>query len=66
MITNRLTSRWTVEKAQVITGFLDELQESLWANYKEELMEYYCCQEHEQEQDNERQLTMEFDDEIPF
>ena len=65
MITNRLTSRWTAQQAQLIAEFLDELQEALWENYNEELMELYRWKEHEQEQSSEEQISID-DDELPF
>ena len=66
MITDQLTARWTTQQAQFIAEFLDELQEALWANYGEELMEFYRWKEHEEEKNNEEPLSMDFDDELPF
>lgn len=66
MITDRLTARWTVQQAQFIAEFLDELQEALWANYNEELTEFYRWKENEEEKNNEEQIAMEFEDELPF
>ena len=66
MITNRLTSRWTAQQAQLIAEFLDELQEALWENYNEELTELYRWKEHELDENSEEEKISMDDDDLPF
>lgn len=62
------TTRWTTQEAYIIVEFLDELRETIWANYEGELLDLYRLEarNQEQEQTEEASSQMMFDDVIPF
>ena len=68
MTMTTVTTRWTTQEAYIIVEFLDELREAIWAQYEEELLDWYGLEAHRQEQEpvEEGSSRMDFDDAIPF
>lgn len=59
---SQLTTHWTPEDAHTILTLLDELRDTLWATYGNDIIEY--CHQH-LEKDNDTFADID-DDKIPF
>ena len=59
----KIPTYWTVEQADSIYQFLDELKAVLWQTYGGELQDMYA-ETHQTQIENEQ--GNEFDDEFPF
>lgn len=61
----QLATHWEPDEALAMIQFLDQLKEMLWSAYGEEIVrQEYANQEHQKP--HEDQLTLDFDDQIPF
>jgi hypothetical protein len=60
-----MITHWEADEALSVIEFLDELKELLWLTYGEEIIrqEYVDPKHH---QHTEEQLSLDFDDPIPF
>lgn len=63
-----ITTGWTRQEAYIIVEFLDELREAIWAQYEEELLDWYGLEAQRQEREpvEEGLSRMDFDEVIPF
>ncbi len=57
-----LTTYYSPEEALTIFQFLDDLKETIWANYSEEIMQ----EMNPPEDDNEKPTHPDFFDDVPF
>jgi uncharacterized protein YktA (UPF0223 family) len=61
----QLTTHWEADEALSMIQFLDEIKDLLWCTYGEEIIrqEYANLKHHKRD---EEQLSLDFDDQIPF
>ncbi|NHN40006.1 hypothetical protein G8764_22135 [Pseudomaricurvus alcaniphilus] len=61
----RLTTYWTADEADAVISLLDELRDSLWTTYGEQIIELRRNAKAGGESDN-NQADLPFDDNIDF
>jgi hypothetical protein len=63
---SQLITHWEPDTAYEIIQFLDQLRDALCDTYGEAIAQRQREYAQQYDQDNEEQLEMEFDDQIPF